>query len=546
MTHPGRLSVPLDQLKPHYDVVVVGSGYGGAVIAARLAQQQRSVCVLERGRELRPGDYPDTLARALQDFQVDMPNRQLFSPTALYDLRINPEMSVFLGCGLGGTSLINANVALKPADALFAREPWPTAIQGEATSGALQQWFARAQHELQPRTLPEGYKPLKLKTLEQIGQAYGVKTRRAQVTVAFRDPHEAGAASTPPCTICGDCVSGCNYGAKRTLLTTYLPAAQRAGAQIFTEVKVRLVQARAVGKDDRRRWVVHFDQLGSGRDRFTSTPLFVTAHTVVLAAGVLGSSEILMRSQTRSLVFSEMLGQWFSGNGDMLAFSYNNRERVNGIGFGPRPAEGANLPGPCISGYLELPSGSSKILLEDGVIPGALSPILALGFMLIQVSGGAVAPSTSRGFSLWRLLDDSLRGGVNSTQIFLAMVDDRGHGELIRQDDRIRVRWPGAHSGRPYREFESLVRKNADKLGGSYVPSPFGPVTVHPLGGCVMGEGPEAGVVDDIGAVFDPRTRGRVHPGLYVCDGSIIPVSLLANPLLTITAFAERAASRIA
>jgi cholesterol oxidase len=553
---PPRLSSPIGLLRPHYDVVVVGSGYGGAVVAARLARPGRRVCVLERGRELQPGDYPDTLAKALQEFQVDLPGRHLSSPTALYDLRIGPDLSVFVGCGLGGTSLINANVALRPDEGLLQKDPWPQAIQNEARPtgtrpGQLWDRFKRAERELAAQGLPEPQTPLKLKTLKSVAAKLKAPApERAPVAVRFPDKSDP----EPACTSCGDCVSGCNYGAKRTLIENYLPLAHKRGADIFTEVKVRSVQPFGSKDDARRRWIVHFDRLGSGRDRFTSTPLFVTAHTVVLAAGALGSPEILMRSREKwDLRLSDSLGARFSGNGDMLAFSYNNRERVNAIGFGTAPPRGPDLPGPCISGHFPLWSPAKDTAkpglnarVEDGVIPGALSPILSLGFMLARFSeGGASSGSRGpRGLSIWRALEDALRGGTKSTQTFLAMVEDSGYGKLVWGDDRIQVRWSGAGSSDPYRHLEQLLRGATEELDGSYIPSPFGPVTVHPLGGCVMGDDPDKGVVSDTGAVFDADSRG-VHPGLYVCDASIIPVALLTNPLLTITALADRAAESI-
>src|SRR5262245_22703355 len=117
-----RLSSSVADLKRRYDAVVVGSGYGGAIAACRLAQAGFRVCVLERGREIRPGEYPDTAAKAAGEIQVDLPGRHLFSPTALFDFRLNQEVNVLVGCGLGGTSLINANVALKPEDWVFRHE----------------------------------------------------------------------------------------------------------------------------------------------------------------------------------------------------------------------------------------------------------------------------------------------------------------------------------------------------------------------------------------------------------------------------------------
>src|SRR3982751_1271492 len=98
-----RLSSPIEQLGDHYEIVVVGSGYGGAIAASRLARAGRSVCVLERGKERQPGEYPDTFLEVAGDFQFDAPEGHVGSRTGLYDMRKNDDLNVFVGCGLGGT-----------------------------------------------------------------------------------------------------------------------------------------------------------------------------------------------------------------------------------------------------------------------------------------------------------------------------------------------------------------------------------------------------------------------------------------------------------
>jgi cholesterol oxidase len=124
------LSRPHDQLRERYDVVVVGSGYGGAIAAARLARAGRSVCVLERGREMRAGDFPSSALGAVGQLQVHRGSRRLGRATGLFDLRAGDDLSVVVGCGLGGTSLINAGVALRPPPWVYDDDRWPTALRG--------------------------------------------------------------------------------------------------------------------------------------------------------------------------------------------------------------------------------------------------------------------------------------------------------------------------------------------------------------------------------------------------------------------------------
>src|SRR5258706_14349660 len=123
------LSTPWEQRKAHYDVVVIGSGYGGSIAAARLASAslnpKPSVCILERGREWQPGDFPESLGDGIAQTRSDL------NPLGLYELLTHPEISVLKGSGLGGTSLINANVAIPPDREVFEQFNWPSAITYE-------------------------------------------------------------------------------------------------------------------------------------------------------------------------------------------------------------------------------------------------------------------------------------------------------------------------------------------------------------------------------------------------------------------------------
>lgn len=126
-----RISLPVELIRERYDVIVVGSGYGGAIAASRMARAGRSVCLLERGREFQPGEYPNTEAEAAGQFQIDLPEAHTGSRTGLYDLRAHPDMNVFVGCGLGGTSLVNANVAVEADPRVFADPAWPDEIRAD-------------------------------------------------------------------------------------------------------------------------------------------------------------------------------------------------------------------------------------------------------------------------------------------------------------------------------------------------------------------------------------------------------------------------------
>src|ERR1700679_9846 len=123
------LSRPLDQIQAHYSAVVIGSGYGGAIVAARIARAGRDVCVLERGKELRPGEYPNSALSAARQIQVHTSKADHGSPVGLFDFQVGPDVTVLRACGLGGATLINASVSLERSDAVFADDRWPAPLR---------------------------------------------------------------------------------------------------------------------------------------------------------------------------------------------------------------------------------------------------------------------------------------------------------------------------------------------------------------------------------------------------------------------------------
>src|SRR5262249_43087828 len=147
---------------------------------------------------------------------------------------------------------------------------------------------------------------------------------------------------------CGDCVSGCNFHAKNTTLMNYLPDSVNFGAEIFCEVSVRYLARDGAG------WRIYYKPLGVGREKFNAPDLFVSADIVILGAGTLGSTEILLRSTQKGLPLSPKLGERFTGNGDVLGFGYNTDTEINGIGFGAHKPEGREKVGPCITSVIDL------------------------------------------------------------------------------------------------------------------------------------------------------------------------------------------------
>lgn len=549
-----RLSSPLANLKSHYAVVVVGSGYGGGIAASRLARAGQDVCVLERGKELQPGEYPNTLMEGAKQVQVDIPGRHIGSPTGLFDFRVNEDINVLVGCGLGGTSLINANVSLRAEPRVFDDPRWPRAIRDEAAAGTgslLEDGYRRAAAMLKPVPYPaDGPSLAKLDAHRKSAEALNERFYRPPINVTFEDGINHVGVKQSACALCGDCISGCNFGAKNTVLMNYLPDARNHGAEIYTEVSVRRIEPADDG------WRVYFTPYDLERETFDAPEKFVFADVVVLAAGTLGSTEILLRSRDAGLAVSDKLGQSFTGNGDVLAFGYNNDQEINGIGFGNKPPGELDPVGPCITGVIdarEKQSLDDGMVIQEGSVPGVLSAILPATFATAAAAfgkdtdEGVIDFLQERAREIESNLGGAYRGAVANTQTYLVMAHDGGDGEIKLDDDRVRVHWPGVGEREIFKKINARLEAATAALGGTFVPNPtWTPqfeerlVTVHPLGGCPMAETAADGVVNHKGQVFVGAEGAEVHGGLYVCDGAIVPRSLGVNPLLTISALAER------
>lgn len=550
-----RLSKPITALKSHYQFLIVGSGYGGSIAASRLSRAGLQVCLLEKGKEFQPGEYPWDLDDAAKEMQVNTDKKHIGSKSGLYEFYMGKEMTVFKGCGLGGTSNVNANVSIEPEPRVFEDVRWPEAIRNEMQT--LKDGFDKARKMLKPTPYPEG-KP----GFPELAKTKGMKTSAAAMKEEFRyldinvnfeydnQPNHVGVAQKK-CNNCGDCVTGCNHHAKNTLIMNYLPDAVNHGAEIFCETGVQYLE-RKDGK-----WLVYFHLYNVGREKFDAPPLCITADHVILSAGALGSTEILLRSKAKGLNISPALGKHFTGNGDVLGFGYNNDVKVNGIGLGKHFEDEDKEPvGPCITSIIDMRHREvldEGMTMEEGSIPAPISPLLTSAFISFSRLMGN---DTDNGHQDWvtekkrealSLLKGPYRGALNNTQVYLVMTHDDGNGSMHLDNDRLEISWPDVGKQGIFKKVNGKLQEATKALGGTYLPNPqwnklmdYDMVTVHPMGGCVMGDDASTSVTNHVGQVYSNSSGTDLHEGLYVMDGAIIPRPLGTNPLLTISALAER------
>jgi len=358
-----------------------------------------------------------------------------------------------------------------------------------------------------------------------------------------------------PCINCGDCITGCNVGAKNTLQMNYIPYARQKGAEIFTRIEVLHLE-----EDPQGGYVVHYrqnDEAGYGE------PRRLHAERVVLSGGTLGSTEILLRSAANGLRTPARLGQGFSGNGDYLGLGYNGVFRTDVLGYGnhPESPRAQVRPGPTIVSGIRYDRGKpekERITVQDfTTFPSGLVDFFRYSLPgLAAVLGHDTSPGlASEVRELKRVGLDLVgwnpEGAANHSMVYLTMAIDEGQGRMVLGgDDRLKVDWPSLLQDPIYKKIDAELAACTQAIDGTYVhlgrPKLLGAenlVTAHPLGGCRLGEDADSGVVDADGRLFDGE--GGVHQGLYVVDGAIVPMALGVNPLITISALAERISERI-
>lgn len=555
----------------HFDAVVIGSGFGGSVVAYRLAEAGRSVLVLERGQPYPPGAFPRTPYELRTSFWD--PSNALYG---LLDLWWFDRLDAAVASGLGGGSLIYANVMLRKDEKTFVHE--------EQADGSYESWpVTRAEldphydaveeiQKPQPFPLAAG-KPYdttpKTRALLQAAAKMRLSADTPPLAVLFapgqgqppvpgiavRDGGEnLHGAPRSTCRLCGECDLGCNFGAKNTLDFTYLSRAMQAGAQLRTCCEAQTIIPREHrGGGFRVGYRQHFGARAGHPEALldpTREPYrAVSAADVVLAAGAVATPYLLLSNRAALPRLSRALGTRVSGNGDYVGWIRDCRQPS---GRGWRYLEPSR--GPVITTSIEVdanrsPSGRSFVIQDAGApnfadwlwqtteLPADV--IRAARTMLRRrwgslrgrrdTAGGAVAAS---------LLGDAHASAAMLP--VLAMGRDVPNGRYWLRGKRLELDWRPASSEPYYAGVREQLRMLARALDGRFKPTPLDrrrrSVSVHMVGGCPMGGDSRRGVVDRWGQVYG-------HPGLWIADGSVMPGPVGVNPSFTIAALADRFAN---
>lgn len=592
-----RIAESVEQLwaerKRVWDVVIVGSGYGGATAAASFAGLRDSagnllsVCVLERGGEYLPSDFPSRFAELPGHARMSTDQGLRGKATGLFDVHVGKDVCALVGSGLGGGSLINAGVLVEAdAEEVKAQSAFGGALIDGLHKGG---WYTKAINvlggavnedgRLKPNNIarhPDHSSIKKGTALQALRPAPSAKAVPISVSMA-NEPNSAGSMLNA-CTLCGDCMTGCTVGAKNSLDTNLLNSAHQHGARIFTGISVLSL---APDNDHKGVWRLQAVCTDPALQAQQTDPLTLSARHVVLASGTLGSSEILLRSRSELFPLSGELGAHFSCNGDNLAAFYAMANPVNGSADEALPVSQRTV-GPTITQELADNGGgpesrSTQFRVQEFAIPAPIKrlfeEIVTTSYALQQANLADISRHGNEASGTRDPLAVDPKKTYNTLVVGVIGHDDaKGVLQLERRFDRtrqnalpgaVRIHWPDARTGAAIEASDKLLREWADAKGnGTLLPNPLwqllpgnlaelvsqprGPVlTVHPLGGCAGGVTVVDGVVDEFGQVLNPNT-GQPHPGLAVLDGSVFGHSLGANPALTITAFAMRAASHLA
>ena len=499
------------------DVLVVGSGFGGAIPAYHLAAGGADVVVLERGPRM-----------ATEDFTHDL---RLGTFTRFVDLVQGDGMTVVAGNCVGGSSVVYFAASLRAPGFVFDRtratgvRQWP----GELTRSALDPWYDRVEETL----------PVAQQGWDDVPYAGGLFAAAC---------HRAGRTCNPVpvavdlarCTNCNWMLGGCRFGAKRSMLLSYLPAAEAHGAEVRP---LHEVQTIAPATTPGYRYRVAWTAVDPTDYRKPAGAGVIEARVVVLAAGALGTPVVLQRSAPLLGGVPDAVGKYFSGNGDRVSVAVMDEEKVGDL-LGLERAPGVAYD----ALHIGKPIGSMSY---DGLDPSAAEferfSLQQIYFPTITNILGQASDRAPRWFGVEKkAMTDRWRSWLT----LLAMTEDDNEGvfgpppptgsftRVASSASRGQITYrPSARTLRGWAAADAETRAIVEQDGlATWQPwtADAGAVSAHPLASCRIGDDPAT-------SALTPRHELRGHPGLFVTDGSAVPTSLCVNPSLTIAALAERA-----
>jgi cholesterol oxidase len=524
-----------DQKTDTWDFVIIGSGFGGAVSALRLAEKGYKVLVVEQGKRWRDSDFPRTNRELSKS--VWMPLLRFFGIMRYSFFR---HLFVVHGVGVGGGSLVYANTHLRPGAAFFQASSWHDLADWERELAPHYDTAEKMLGVTQWQTMTKADEVMR-EVANDMGQGATFGLSRVAVFLGdagktVPDPYFNGEG--PPrtgCTHCGACMTGCRVGAKNTLVKNYLYLAERRGVEIRPETMVTSIEPDGSGG---------YRIVTAGSTSWLPRTGSIKARKVILAAGCVGTLRLLLRCRDhyKTLpLLSAQLGR------DVRT----NSEAITGVTEIAPGTETDHSRGLAITSHFQADE-HTKI---EPVRYGKGSDLIKF---LVTIAGDGYHPMVRVISSLKTALSQPVQAlkliwrdnWAEST--FLVLV-------MQAKDNRVRFRlrrsfWPigrwmesASENERPAPSYlpiaNEVTRMIAKKVRGvplNGLPDlAFGAsTTAHLIGGACIASDKKSGVINSSHEVFD-------YPGLYVVDGSAIPANLGVNPSLTITAMAERAMSRI-
>ncbi|MFW7377257.1 MAG: GMC family oxidoreductase N-terminal domain-containing protein [Oligoflexus sp.] len=557
-----------------WEAIIIGTGFGGAISACRLAKRwPGKVLVIERGKRYPMGSFPRKPHDMAKNF-FNLPEENVKRPkkipqdqvmTGLFDIRSFQNMDVVTAAGVGGGSLIYANVFMEPPEQVFGAR-WPSTCK----KADLESYFQVAKEVLGARPMPEALtderQVIRTNYFKEVAESLGRTSKLVDLNVFFgndatkplpmshQEKNRYGALQSS-CNYCAECDLGCNSHAKNTVDLNYLYVAeQRYGAQIRTEnkvVKIIPLDAEAgesAQADGSHGYAVYIKDIRE--DKIS----VVKAKRVIIAAGTLNSNELLLRcrDEYRCLPYvSRSLGKGFSGNGDFLSFVINGK-RAADPNYGPVITQRIDF------NLFEDFNENQAFIMEDASYP-ALAAWYIEGQKPIWLKWQAFSALLRSLFDTVLMRGNFHKSGALLSQILghdlsyrssvhLCMGIDKSDGVLsLDGKRRLSLAWPYKNSMPLYDAILNSVKSFKQQVGAeSWFPLPtwrlHRNVSVHPLGGCGLSLDRNTGVTR-----ADPENFGEVwnYHNLYVADGSLIPGAVGANPSATIAALAERVAEGI-